>query len=75
MYRIIGQAAVVPYYFLVWYNNKRIVRGFRKAVVPYYFLVWYNKFRKVQWVKTAVVPYYFLVWYNKEEILMQLVAL
>ena len=35
--------AVVPYYFLVWYNpalSKRYTYG---AVVPYYFLVWYNR--------------------------------
>ena len=34
--------AVVPYYFLVWYNS--LAETLRKdtAVVPYYFLVWYN---------------------------------
>ena len=34
--------AVVPYYFLVWYNVLRILKQKGEAVVPYYFLVWYN---------------------------------
>ncbi len=34
--------AVVPYYFLVWYNNTCIYVPDNAAVVPYYFLVWYN---------------------------------
>ena len=34
--------AVVPYYFLVWYNWIDRVRFNVEAVVPYYFLVWYN---------------------------------
>ena len=57
--------AVVPYYFLVWYNRKHIDVIVILAVVPYYFLVWYNyNLRSGEnWI--AVVPYYFLVWYNK----------
>ena len=35
--------AVVPYYFLVWYNAFLQKFGARLAVVPYYFLVWYNR--------------------------------
>ena len=35
--------AVVPYYFLVWYNIKKLKNIEKAAVVPYYFLVWYNK--------------------------------
>ena len=35
--------AVVPYYFLVWYNTSLINNFSVFAVVPYYFLVWYNK--------------------------------
>ena len=34
--------AVVPYYFLVWYNKTKGVANHNLAVVPYYFLVWYN---------------------------------
>ena len=34
--------AVVPYYFLVWYNTVGTVMLGQVAVVPYYFLVWYN---------------------------------
>ena len=34
--------AVVPYYFLVWYNNDVFSVSEEDAVVPYYFLVWYN---------------------------------
>ena len=34
--------AVVPYYFLVWYNLLDAFRSGDTAVVPYYFLVWYN---------------------------------
>ena len=34
--------AVVPYYFLVWYNATAYGDGRVMAVVPYYFLVWYN---------------------------------
>ena len=35
-------SAVVPYYFLVWYNAKASSILLGVAVVPYYFLVWYN---------------------------------
>ena len=35
--------AVVPYYFLVWYNRRRSICFGTAAVVPYYFLVWYNQ--------------------------------
>ena len=35
-------SAVVPYYFLVWYNSTSIIANASAAVVPYYFLVWYN---------------------------------
>ena len=56
--------AVVPYYFLVWYNFV-FAHWFRQnAVVPYYFLVWYNAAIKFLLDVAAVVPYYFLVWYN-----------
>ncbi len=34
--------AVVPYYFLVWYNGAKKLWVNVDAVVPYYFLVWYN---------------------------------
>ena len=34
--------AVVPYYFLVWYNAQFSTPFAVQAVVPYYFLVWYN---------------------------------
>ena len=34
--------AVVPYYFLVWYNTDLCSLAAKRAVVPYYFLVWYN---------------------------------
>ena len=34
--------AVVPYYFLVWYNESQVPCRRQGAVVPYYFLVWYN---------------------------------
>ena len=34
--------AVVPYYFLVWYNVCDAKLPLIHAVVPYYFLVWYN---------------------------------
>ena len=34
--------AVVPYYFLVWYNGNAANNSPYMAVVPYYFLVWYN---------------------------------
>ena len=56
--------AVVPYYFLVWYNTGAVYESLVNAVVPYYFLVWYNieTSRTIEIV--AVVPYYFLVWYN-----------
>ena len=38
--------AVVPYYFLVWYNDSsEQAEGFL-AVVPYYFLVWYNHIQR-----------------------------
>ena len=56
--------AVVPYYFLVWYNSPSTEEPGEDAVVPYYFLVWYNKHWYVWNTKAAVVPYYFLVWYN-----------
>ena len=36
--------AVVPYYFLVWYNSAVLLWVRLSAVVPYYFLVWYNAF-------------------------------
>ena len=36
------EPAVVPYYFLVWYNWRILLRNLCVAVVPYYFLVWYN---------------------------------
>ena len=36
------QFAVVPYYFLVWYNEFFVCTVVNTAVVPYYFLVWYN---------------------------------
>ena len=35
-------SAVVPYYFLVWYNFLSSTKLNETAVVPYYFLVWYN---------------------------------
>ena len=35
--------AVVPYYFLVWYNKSSGASCSLIAVVPYYFLVWYNR--------------------------------
>ena len=35
--------AVVPYYFLVWYNAYAVLTTPPHAVVPYYFLVWYNR--------------------------------
>ena len=38
-----GIIAVVPYYFLVWYNADKLVLVNEIAVVPYYFLVWYNR--------------------------------
>ena len=38
-----GREAVVPYYFLVWYNNYQKMIQMTIAVVPYYFLVWYNQ--------------------------------
>ena len=62
---LMSGAAVVPYYFLVWYNNPLHTSCYRNAVVPYYFLVWYNKFSFCLWLINAVVPYYFLVWYNR----------
>ena len=39
--------AVVPYYFLVWYNDPALVALLLYAVVPYYFLVWYNRLSMV----------------------------
>ena len=39
--------AVVPYYFLVWYNMVANEVDGNNAVVPYYFLVWYNHFGNV----------------------------
>ena len=57
--------AVVPYYFLVWYNSPVHRAGIAGAVVPYYFLVWYNEGRNSCQFVDAVVPYYFLVWYNR----------
>ena len=57
--------AVVPYYFLVWYNTPSGTSGGYCAVVPYYFLVWYNKDIIRTLAADAVVPYYFLVWYNR----------
>ena len=56
--------AVVPYYFLVWYNQNPIYPVQYIAVVPYYFLVWYNLSNFILQGAKAVVPYYFLVWYN-----------
>ena len=56
--------AVVPYYFLVWYNPVSRWYFSFTAVVPYYFLVWYNIYPCVVSTFNAVVPYYFLVWYN-----------
>ena len=38
--------AVVPYYFLVWYNGSLHPVVPVSAVVPYYFLVWYNIYNK-----------------------------
>ena len=40
---LMSGAAVVPYYFLVWYNTIQSVVTSVVAVVPYYFLVWYNR--------------------------------
>ena len=57
--------AVVPYYFLVWYNNFVPGGSGTIAVVPYYFLVWYNLNHFHISDILAVVPYYFLVWYNQ----------
>ena len=57
--------AVVPYYFLVWYNSVPPVARIIIAVVPYYFLVWYNNRHLNKLYNRAVVPYYFLVWYNR----------
>ena len=59
-----GDRAVVPYYFLVWYNTVNILTDRAFAVVPYYFLVWYNYAAGIIRATSAVVPYYFLVWYN-----------
>ena len=56
--------AVVPYYFLVWYNLGDKIPQPVVAVVPYYFLVWYNCEPDTVKDEMAVVPYYFLVWYN-----------
>ena len=39
----LGMTAVVPYYFLVWYNFNTNTKFSLSAVVPYYFLVWYNR--------------------------------
>ena len=57
--------AVVPYYFLVWYNVAAGTAVNASAVVPYYFLVWYNYRSEYNNALQAVVPYYFLVWYNR----------
>ena len=57
--------AVVPYYFLVWYNASIFAYTNDPAVVPYYFLVWYNWTTVPSAPVHAVVPYYFLVWYNQ----------
>ena len=57
--------AVVPYYFLVWYNFGTGWESAVSAVVPYYFLVWYNTDGGDGGDVRAVVPYYFLVWYNR----------
>ena len=57
--------AVVPYYFLVWYNALLWLWPAAVAVVPYYFLVWYNCDGNIVGYMNAVVPYYFLVWYNR----------
>ena len=69
---ILGYMAVVPYYFLVWYNHRCRIRGEPMAVVPYYFLVWYNQLPDNASLTIAVVPYYFLVWYNPVRILSAL---
>ena len=42
MAQVYATLAVVPYYFLVWYNSKHDLKDLKEAVVPYYFLVWYN---------------------------------
>jgi len=34
--------AVVPSYYLVWYNKHALICGMTGAVVPSYYLVWYN---------------------------------
>ena len=52
--------AVVPYYFLVWYNRQYTGCQQDAAVVPYYFLVWYNIRLIIFNLPPAVVP----VWYN-----------
>ena len=40
--------AVVPGYYLVWYNLVASTKGLILAVVPGYYLVWYNKKIKLE---------------------------
>ena len=57
--------AVVPSYYLVWYNQHSPAPSSSSAVVPSYYLVWYNYFATFLASGVAVVPSYYLVWYNK----------
>ena len=64
MARVRMVTAVVPGYFLVWYNSCDKISSILIAVVPGYFLVWYNRKKQNKQGNLAVVPGYFLVWYN-----------
>ncbi len=65
--------AVVPGYYLVCYNNRKIYSHIKYAVVPGYYLVCYNDGEVNKIHSIAVVPGYYLVCYNLK-IVMNLMA-
>ena len=55
---------VVPGYYLVCYNQKRIIQIVNIVVVPGYYLVCYNERTDFPPLVMVVVPGYYLVCYN-----------